>query len=282
MSNEYGGYILQKGDNDRKGIYGGKKIGKNLGYVKELQEDLLALGFPLPKYGADGDFGLETQEAIIAFQKALIYDGKVDKFTALKIKQLRLKKEQEKISPKYQVKFYKGDYSIRQQTANHDKAICYYEQHFNSHLKTSSSGIEILIADNASDTTRRWAEILAEKFYEVLGTRLRHGNGILEVKRGSRGYWNLARTNMPAVLAEPLFVSNPDEVKILKENINELGLAISTSIKEIFTEGGLVAFSVGHKYKTSSPNDRGAKVIGENRYEADYAEELLLAAERQL
>lgn len=36
--------------------------------VRELQEDLLALGFRLPKYGADGEFGNETEEAVKAFQ----------------------------------------------------------------------------------------------------------------------------------------------------------------------------------------------------------------------
>ena len=38
--------------------------------VKELQEALLALGYSLPKYGADGDFGTETQKAVKAFQSA--------------------------------------------------------------------------------------------------------------------------------------------------------------------------------------------------------------------
>lgn len=36
--------------------------------VKELQEQLLRLGYPLPKYGADGDFGKETETAVKAFQ----------------------------------------------------------------------------------------------------------------------------------------------------------------------------------------------------------------------
>lgn len=179
MNKNYGGYILQKGDNDHKGIYGGDKIGKNLGYVKELQEDLLTLGYPLPKYGADGDFGIETQETVISFQKNLIFDGKIDELTAIKIKEFKKKQK------KYQIKFYKGDYSTRQQSANNDKAICYYEQHFNSYSETSS-GIEILIPENASDTTRKWATLLAKKYYEILGTQLRHGNGVVEVKRGSR------------------------------------------------------------------------------------------------
>ena len=38
--------------------------------VKALQEALLSLGFALPKYGADGDFGAETQAAVRAFQTA--------------------------------------------------------------------------------------------------------------------------------------------------------------------------------------------------------------------
>ena len=46
--------------------------------VKQLQEYLLQLGYSLPKYGADGDFGSETEAAVRAFQKveSLEVDGK--------------------------------------------------------------------------------------------------------------------------------------------------------------------------------------------------------------
>lgn len=37
--------------------------------VKALQEFLMQLGYKLPKYGADGEFGSETETAIKAFQK---------------------------------------------------------------------------------------------------------------------------------------------------------------------------------------------------------------------
>lgn len=37
--------------------------------VTELQNNLMQLGYPLPKFGADGDFGKETQTALIQFQK---------------------------------------------------------------------------------------------------------------------------------------------------------------------------------------------------------------------
>jgi len=37
--------------------------------VKELQEALMKLGFCLPKYGADGDYGKETEGAVKSFQR---------------------------------------------------------------------------------------------------------------------------------------------------------------------------------------------------------------------
>lgn len=37
--------------------------------VRELQQNLLKLGYALPKYGADGGYGMETVEAVKAFQK---------------------------------------------------------------------------------------------------------------------------------------------------------------------------------------------------------------------
>lgn len=53
------------------------KKGSKGEYVSELQKDLLQLGYQLPKYGADGSFGKETQNALIQFQKdnGLAADG---------------------------------------------------------------------------------------------------------------------------------------------------------------------------------------------------------------
>lgn len=51
--------------------------------VKELQKELISLGYPLPKYGADGDFGKETETAVKAFQtdNGLKADGVVGEKT---------------------------------------------------------------------------------------------------------------------------------------------------------------------------------------------------------
>jgi len=37
--------------------------------VEKLQKDLLTLGIDLPVYGADGDYGDETEDAVFRFQK---------------------------------------------------------------------------------------------------------------------------------------------------------------------------------------------------------------------
>lgn len=59
------------------------KGSKKTGFVKEMQELLIKKGYSLPKYGADGDFGTETLNALKAFQKdrGLTVDGKCGPMT---------------------------------------------------------------------------------------------------------------------------------------------------------------------------------------------------------
>lgn len=56
--------------------------------VVELQTILISLGFDLPRYGADGEFGSETEKSVKYFQKAygLHQTGIADKATLAKIK----------------------------------------------------------------------------------------------------------------------------------------------------------------------------------------------------
>ena len=51
--------------------------------VKELQTQLLALGYMISEHGADGEFGVETQRAVQAFQRdhALLPDGEYGELT---------------------------------------------------------------------------------------------------------------------------------------------------------------------------------------------------------
>lgn len=47
-----------------------KNSGKYNKYVKQMQQLLIKKGYKLPKYGADGDWGKETQAAFLEFQTA--------------------------------------------------------------------------------------------------------------------------------------------------------------------------------------------------------------------
>lgn len=55
--------------------------------VKQVQRLLIATGYKMPKYGADGDYGEETEDAVKKFQKdnGLPMHGAVDKNTMLKL-----------------------------------------------------------------------------------------------------------------------------------------------------------------------------------------------------
>ena len=55
--------------------------------VRQTQRLLIATGYAMPQYGADGDFGSETESAVIKFQAAngLEQNGTVDKATMSKL-----------------------------------------------------------------------------------------------------------------------------------------------------------------------------------------------------
>lgn len=55
--------------------------------VKQAQRLLIATGYKMPKYGADGDYGEETVEAVKKFQKdnGIAVNGAVDEHTMLKL-----------------------------------------------------------------------------------------------------------------------------------------------------------------------------------------------------
>ncbi|WP_409254278.1 peptidoglycan-binding domain-containing protein [Bacillus sp. SCS-153A] len=58
--------------------------------VREIQTKLVRAGFPLPRYGADGIFGLETEMAVMRFQRkyGLRVDGLVGEQTLGKLNEV--------------------------------------------------------------------------------------------------------------------------------------------------------------------------------------------------
>jgi hypothetical protein len=181
----------------------------------------------------------------------------------------------------FRVKFYKGDYIKRQQAANADGAVAYVEQHFNSSDSPEAdyAVVVVVVGSNASNTSRNWGRWYAKAIAQQFGVGVGGDQGILLGGWKGRGDGNVKFTRMPAVLLEPLFASNPRQADIIRSESGQAALAriLVESIKRFFPDGGLIAFSVGHKYKASHPDDRGAALAGGGT-EADYAEKVLQRA----
>lgn len=182
----------------------------------------------------------------------------------------------------YKVKFYKGEYRERQRNANRDKAICYVEHHFNAGSASANYAC-VVVGSNASQTSIKFARDYVNLIAQHFNTKLGGDKGILKGGYQGRGNANVYYTDCPTILVEPLFASNPTHAQIIKSErgIDILAECLVFAIKQNFPNGGLVAFSVGHKYKLSKPKDRGAAIYGGGS-EADYAEKVLEKAAQLL
>ena len=173
----------------------------------------------------------------------------------------------------YEVRFYKGNYKWRQQQANRDKCTAYVEHHFNASTNLTVGYSVVVTGYLASETSKNWGKWYANKIGQEFGVSVGGRSGILVGGYNGRGNGNLKYTRMPAILLEPLFVSNPQHADWVRNSDGQDKLAkiLADSITEFFPDGSRIGFSVGHKYKTSRPTDRGAAVYGGGT-EADYAE----------
>ena len=177
----------------------------------------------------------------------------------------------------YKVNFYKGDYSARQEAANKDRCVCYIEHHFNANEGKAGNYVVVILGNNASDISKKWGRLYAQKIHDVFGVKVwGEDGGILVGGYNGRGDGNIRDAHMPAILVEPLFANNEEHASYIKSEPGQQKLAqvLVNTIREMFPNGGTVGFSVGHKYKTSKPNDRGTDVFGGGT-EADYAEKVL-------
>lgn len=183
----------------------------------------------------------------------------------------------------YQVKFFKGDYSTRQKDANAQKTVAYIEHHFNSSSSTSVGYAVVVTGSNASVVSKNWGRWYAKAIATHFGIQVGGDEGLLVGGWNGRGDGNVKLTEMPALLLEPLFASHPQHAEIIRSESGQNALAqiLVESIQRFFPDGGLIAFSVGHKYKASNPDDRGAALTGGGN-EADYAEKVLLKAQTLL
>jgi hypothetical protein len=155
---------------------------------------------------------------------------------------------------KYEVKFYEHQsYKQRQIDANRDGAICFVAHHLNGINDTSVNYCCCIVGTNASQESIQWATDYCGllKFRHSIDFTKYQGRGTGVVVGGYEGRGNsqLIHTNMPAILPEPIFATNPQAANQFLHDpggIDDLAEVLVTSIQNAFPEGGLVAFSIGH------------------------------------
>lgn len=178
-------------------------------------------------------------------------------------------------TPTYRVVFVTGDYRARQERANQLGAALYLEGHANSSTNQRADYAMCVVGSNASATSKEIGRELAAAFgtaFDVGGdkdTDVGYGDGI---RQDGRGDGNVRYTDMPAVLMEPGFCSNPEQARLMEseDGLNTAARIIFNTVSNHITSGATIVLSVGHIGKRSAPNDRGAVWLGE-RFDTEAA-----------
>ena len=103
--------------------------------------------------------------------------------------------------------------------------------HGNAYSKESARGTETYYAKNASENSKNFAKILNDEVVKTMKSLDANAND-----RGvkSENFTVIYKTAMPSVLEEYAFYSNPDDLKILKNNRDELAEATVRAICKYF------------------------------------------------
>lgn len=177
--------------------------------------------------------------------------------------------------------FLTGDYAVRGQPrqlqAQIERCALTIDFHFNSNGSGALGG-EVYFKDGDSKA-KDFAKAVIDVFR---GLNLPDHGDPLKPAGGSRAAFIQAYAG-PAVLLEPLFISNPTQAAWIRDpaNLAALGQGIARAIKAKTSSGDKIGLSIGHLGKDSAPNDRGAKHAIEG-WEADYAKRLAETVARHL
>ena len=174
----------------------------------------------------------------------------------------------------------KGDYTgknrERQRQAEREKCDIVIEFHFNAADNSEASGTEVWHRQY-SLPSRQLAKILHDRVVS-LGFKPRGVKAAVQNSRAS--FINFYPRTCIVVLLEPCFVSSQRDAQKLHQDgfVDKLAEAIVAGVRDFVRTTAnrqfrVLGLSVGHKYKTSNPSDRGARcVFGD--FEADHAEDL--------
>ena len=122
----------------------------------------------------------------------------------------------------------RGGYARLPSQLNTAGVSCAVALHFNSFGSKKATGSEVLYW-HASPRGHALARTLAAAD-DVLGLEDRGDSGTVAIKKGDRGWPLLAKTNMPAVIVEPAFGSNPEDWRALTARGADLAAAQAAAI----------------------------------------------------
>ena len=168
-----------------------------------------------------------------------------------------------------------NDYWLR----NSKPKSIFISLHANAFSNASARGTETYIASNASTTSKNFAKVLNDNIVKTM-KKLDPASEDRGVK--SENFTVIYKASMPSVLCEYGFYSNLDDLKILKNNKDELVEATVKAICQYFgieykekvkaTENkfnGLYAVCVG-AYKDKNKAESIAKELKEKGYTSTY------------
>ena len=115
----------------------------------------------------------------------------------------------------------------RVRQANAFGADVFISLHTNASINPNANGSEALIYSRESSVAFGLAEDILTRMTEITGLRNR---GVIE----RPGLYVLRRTNMPAVLVEMGFISNPEEAELMANSPNLFALGIYRGILDYY------------------------------------------------
>ena len=166
-----------------------------------------------------------------------------------------------------------NDYWLR----NSKPKSMFVSLHANAYSNESARGTETYIAKNASTTSKNFAKVLNDNIVKVV-KELDSNAKDRGVK--SENFTVIYKAAMPSVLVEYGFYSNLDDLKILKNNRNELveatvkaicqyfGIAYKEKI-EPYVDGSLYAVCVG-AYKDKNKANNLVEELKKKGYTSTY------------
>jgi hypothetical protein len=168
----------------------------------------------------------------------------------------------------------RGDYSARRDAARRAGAAVHLQFHFNS----GGGAYSLTEITSAADARcRRLARLLAADGARIFGIA---NNGVNTLSPGERG-WSCIGDELPGIINEPFFGDSPRQAAIARRSQALLADMIAARIRQVYPAKSVIALTLGHKYKTSNPSDRGADLAGGGN-EASYMEPVLERTARNL